>query len=823
MMTSIKLFIRTLLRKRLFSIINIVGLTIGFLCTTLIYLYVKHEVSFDDFHSNGDRIYRVNQTFIWGEDNPNQFASTGPGVSHAIAQDIPDVEQVVKVHTPDLMPVRLKVADQEKFFNDEKVLAADSNFFQVFSYLLLHGDRTTVLTYPNSVVITAEAAKRFFGSEDPIGKILEMGGGENRSPFKVTGVLAESEQNSYIEFDMLISLNSIERVGRSNWSWMWTQFETFVVINESSSPEVVREKLQELPRKYAVETLQEMGYTYEEYIAAGKEWNLYLQPFTDIHLHSNHVINRLNTVGNAKVVVALIGSAIFIILLSCINFVNLSTSQFTSKAKNAALRKILGSSKAALRRVYFVEALIFCMISVFLSVGFTYYLLPFFNQMVGMDLTFPIVEDPSVLLFLFVVAFSVSGLAGLYPAIFFSKFKPVAAMRGELKSGKTSVSIRNGMMVVQYTLSLLLIICSLIVSQQLKHVFSSDLGFKKENLITVNNVHWTGIYWENSPDAFVEELRAVKGVQLASFCDATPLMIYNGDQFTSDKPDAGGFPLNYTLADENYIDLLELEVLVGRGFDKNFSDDKHAIVLNETAIRNIGWEVDDKVLNRKITNWSGEYHIVGVIKDFNYWSIQAPIEPFALFHSSSNAQGKRPISRVALSIASNSLKEFSTTIQGLEAKWKEFAPNRPFDYTIVDQVFESAYESEERFGKVVSSFAFLTILIATLGLLGMVIFNIEQRTKEIGIRKVLGGTAVGIASLFTKTYIRLLFIAFIIATPLGYLLMKNWLGDFAYRIEMSPWIFVASVAVLLLVSISISFYHSIKASMMNPASVLKDE
>lgn len=823
MLTALKLFVRTLSRKKLFSTINIVGLTIGFLCTTLIYLYVQNELNYDQFHSKGDRIYRINQTFIWGEDNPNQFSSTGPGVAHAISEEIPDVEQVVKVHEPDMMPIRFKMNELERFFNDEYVLAADSNFFEVFSYPLLHGDQSTALSYPNSVVITEQVSKRFFGDEEAIGKIIDMGGGENRAPFKVTGVVAETKENTYIEFDMLISLNSIDRVGRSNWSWMWTQFETFVVLNENSSPDLVKEKLQQLPEKYAIETLEMMGYTYEEYIEAGKEWNLYMQPFVDIHLHSDNVINRINTVGNYKVVAALIGSAIFVIMLSCINFVNLSTSQFTAKAKNAALRKILGSSKAALRRVYFSEALIFCMISVLLSVALTYYLLPFFNQMVGMELSFSLLNDPSLVLFLIVVALAVSSLAGLYPAIFFSRFKPVSAMKGELKSGKSSVGLRNGMMVVQYTLSLLLIMCSLIVYQQLKHVFNSDLGFKKENLITVNNVHWTGIYWESSPDAFVEELRAVDGVTNASFCDATPLMVYNGDQFMTDQPDAGGTPLNYALGDENYIDLLELEVVVGRGFDRQFSDDVNGIVLNETAIRNIGWEVDESVLNRKISNWSGEYHIIGVLKDFNYWSIQSPIEPFALFHSSSNAQGNRPVTKVALSVESSSFKDFNKAITGLEAKWKEFAPNRPFEYTIIDQVFASTYESEARFGKIISSFAFLTILIATLGLLGMVIFNIEQKTKEIGIRKVLGGSVLGIASLFTKGYVRLLIIAFMIAVPIGYNLMNNWLGDFEYRIEMSPWTFVISGVILLIVSISISSYHSIKASMMNPASVLKDE
>lgn len=823
MYTSVKLFFRTLKRKKLYSTINIVGLSLGFLCATLIYLYVENEMSYDQFHEKGDRIYRINQTFIWGEENTHLFASTGPGVGAAIAEEIADVEQVVRVHTPSLLPVTLRNDKNERTFNEETILAVDSNFLQVFSYPLLYGDKNSALEQMNTVVLTKEVATRFFGDSNPLGNLIELGDGPLKTSFEVTGVLDDTGKNSYIDFDMIVSMNSIDRVKRSDWSWMWTQFETFVLINEHSDEKILQEKLNLLPEKYAVTTLEVMGYTYDEYIASGKEWNLYLQPFQDIHLHSTNIYNRLNSTGNFKVVAALIGSALFIVLLSCINFINLSTSQFTTKAKSASLRKVLGSSRAALRKIYFGEALMFSTISALLSIGLTFYVLPIFNKMVGLDLTFSLVNEPFYLLILAGLVLFVSSLAGLYPAIFFSAFKPIEAMKGEIKSGKSGARLRNGMMVVQYALSLLLIISSLTVYQQLQYVFNSDMGFKKENLITVDNAYWANIYWDNSPDAFVNELANVDGVAGASLCDATPLLVRNGDSFHPDKPESAGINLNYVLGDESYVDLLELDLALGRAFDKSYSDDVNGVILNESAVRSIGWQLDETILNKKISNYSGEYHVVGIIRDFNFSSLQAPIEPFAIFHSKSNAQGKRPLSRVALSISADSPEEFNRIISDLESKWVEFASNRPFEYTILDQVFASAYESESKFSKVITSFAFLTIIIASLGLIGMVIFSIEQKLKEIGIRKVLGASSFSIVSLFTQNYIKLLLIALVIASPLGYFFMENWLGDFEYRIEMSPYTFLISGGILLLFSMGISIYHSLKASNMNPSEVLKDE
>lgn len=816
MITSIKLFFRSLKRNKLFSFINILGLTVGFFSSILIYMYVQNELSYDSFHENGDQIYRINQTFIWGEDNPNLFSSTGPGVGYAIKEEIPEAKEVVRIHTPDLMPIRFKDKDEEKFFNDEYILAVDSNFFEVFTYPLLKGDKSTALDLPYSIILTEKTAERFFGNADPIGKLIDLGGGPIRHTYMVTGVVEDTGKNSYIDFDILISLSSIDRVKRSNWSWMWTTFETFVLLDESANVDVVQTKLNMLPKKHAIKTLEVMGYTYEEYIAAGKEWNLYLQPFKDIYLHSSGIYNRLNQVGDFKIVAALSGSAIFLVILSCINFINLSTAQFTNKAQSVALRKVLGGSKASFIKRFFGESIAYCLIATCLALILLFYITPQVNQSLGTTLSLSLLS-PSFLVFLVILIAGVGLIAGFYPFMFFNSFKPISAMKGELRSGKKGLNLRNGMLITQYALSFLLVISTITIYKQLNHFMNADIGFEKDNLLAIENVHWTG-----SAKEFANELSKLEGVVGTAVCDATPLLSYNGDQFIPDKPEGGSLPLNYVLGDENYVDLLEVEMLVGRSFSKSYSDDINGIIINETAANTIGWPVNEDILNQKITNWSGTYHIIGVAKNFNFSSLHSPIEPFAIFHSESNAQGKRPLTQVMVKTNTSS-NDFEKLRVSINEKWNEFAPSRPYEDVVLSDYFENSYQTEKRFGSVLSFFAILTIIIASLGLFGIVVFSVEQKLKEIGVRKVLGASVTSIVILFSKSYVKLLLVAFCIAAPLGYYFMDKWLSDFEYRINMSLEIYLFALVGLLIISLTISVFQTTKASLMNPSEVLKDE
>ncbi|GAB4236994.1 MAG: ABC transporter permease [Ekhidna sp.] len=815
MLTYIKFFLRSFRRNRLFSIVNVLGLTIGFFTSIMIYLYVQDEMSYDQFHQNGDNIYRINQTFIWGEDNPHEFASTGPGVAYAIDQELPAVEQVVRIHTPEMPPITFDVEGELRFFNKEYIFAVDSNFFDVFTFHLEAGDPATALDLPNSVVLKHETAKRFFGNDDPIGKVINIGKGES---FIVRGVLEKDLPNSYVgSFDLLISLNSIDRMKRVNDNWMWTMFETFVVVNRDANIESLKAALNQLPEKYAGTTLGWMGYTYEEYIAAGKEWNLFMQPLKDIYLHSRDKYNRIAGVGDFKIVIALISSAVFLIILSCINFINLSTAKFTSKAKDVALRKILGGSQAILIRRFVSDAFLYCCASFFLAFSIAYYTIPYVNQSLGVTLSTEMLSQPFLWLFGIMLIILIAFIAGFYPFLFYSSFNTVSTLKGEMKSGKKGSGIRNGMLVAQYVLSFILIIGTITIYQQLNHFSKADLGFEKENLITIENVHWT-----TSQQELVEELKAIEGVQGASLCDAVPLLISNGDQFIPDDPEAGSIPLNYALADENYLSLLQAELAIGRYFDPSYQSDTTAIVLNETAAETIGWPVDESIIGKKLKNWSGEYHVIGVVKDFNFWSLHAPIEPFAIFHSDSYAQGDRPLTRVLVKTY-GSTDQLQATMDQIEEKWEEFLPNRPFETVSLSHHFESSYQTEEKFGGVLGFFATLTIIIASLGLFGIVVFSVEHKLKEIGVRKVLGASVSNLVIKLSSGYVKLVLIAFAIAAPFGYYFMENWLSDFEYRIDLNPWIFVAALSILLIVSLAISIYHTLKAASLNPAEVLKDE
>ncbi|MEM6737039.1 MAG: FtsX-like permease family protein [Bacteroidota bacterium] len=389
-------------------------------------------------------------------------------------------------------------------------------------------------------------------------------------------------------------------------------------------------------------------------------------------------------------------------------------------------------------------------------------------------------------------------------------------MKGKSKTGNRGIGLRNEMLVVQYALSLILIVGTFTIYNQLNYFRNTDVGFEKENILIVENVDWTG-----SQEEFRDEIAKIKGVAGTSLSDSSPMYISNGDQFIPDEPDAGSIPLNFAVADENYLDLLSMELVLGRYFDKSYSSDSAAVLINETAARTIGWEVNESILNNKIGNHTGKYHIIGVLKDFNFWSLHAPIEPFAIFNSKSKASFG-PLTRVLVKMRTTEENK-DQVIEKIEAKWQEFLPNRPFEYVLLTDHYLDSYKTEARFGGVLSFFAVLTIIIASLGLFGIVVFAAEQKLKEIGIRKVLGASLSSLILLYSKNYVKLLIIAFAIASPIGYYCIDNWLSDFEYRTQINPLLFVLSFAILLCISLSIAIFHTTRASMMNPAEVLKDE
>ena len=817
------LFIRNFRRQTMFSTINLLGLTVSIVSTTLIYLYVSHEFSFDAFHKNADRIYRVNQTFIWGENDNHQFASTGPGVATALKEELSEIELMTSLWTPGNSIITYKNKEGTlTSFEEEKVLAADTNFFRVFNFPMATGDPRSALRQAQTLVMTKSTAKKYFGEEDAVGKLVLVGGGDTRRTFEVTGVVEDVPDNSYIQFDILLSMTSFPQVGRLYWSWVWTQLETYILLADKTNISETRTRLAKIPEKHAEETLRRvMNVTYAEYIKSGKKWELFLQPLTDIHLPREMVYNRISNSGNITIIYSLIGAAIFIVLLSCINFMNLSAAQFIKRVKEASIRKILGISRLGLAINFFLEALIFCFIALLVGLAAVQFVLPGFNLISGKQLELNLLGDPTMMGSTILLGLLMALVSGIYPAIFLSAFHPVEAMKGKLRVGQEGKSFRNGLVVFQFTASIVLIICTALVFQQLNYVSEKDLGFDKNNLLVLKHV-------ENVTDGkgLAEATLDVPGVKSATWCTSLPPTVWGGDKFTAAGMSDKTFSLNYTTSDERFVPTLELKILIGRNFLADNLADSSRVILNETAIRRIGWSLDESVVGKKISSPGGDtqFEVVGVVSDFNYWSLQSNIEPMGIFHiKSSEVVGEGGKKFIAIRVGGQNSESWNTTLSELQSLWKKHAGDTPFEYSFVDQAFSETFRTEEQFGKALIVMAGLAILIASLGLLGMIIYTLQQRTKEIGIRKVSGASAWNIMTLITRSYAQLIIIAFFIAAPLSYWIMVQWLQEFAFRIKPSPAVFILAGIGTMMTAMLITAYHAVKSARMNPVDVLKDE
>ncbi|GHM98657.1 ABC transporter permease [Cytophagales bacterium WSM2-2] len=815
------LFARKLQRQKLFSFINILGLSVGMTSALLMYLFVNNEFSYDRFHVNADRIYRVNQTFIWGEGNKNQFASTGPGVAFALKAEIPELEKITSIHTPgDFLMSYTNATKEITSINQGGIFAADSNFFEVFTFPLIKGNPKTALQNPQTMIMTESTAKKYFGDEEPLGKLVRVGEGNAQKNYEVTGIVKDIPDNSYIKFDVMLSMTSFPVVEKMYWSWVWTQLETYMLAKPGSSAEQIRARLKDIPRKYAATTLERaMGMSFDDYIKSGKEWNLYLQPLTEIHLPQATVYNRLNDAGNIKIVYALIAAGIVMVLLSCINFMNLSTSQYVRKAKETSLRKLLGSARHQLSTGFFAEAFLFCLISLMIGICLTQLVLPAFNYITGKELHLDLFSDWKILAALGSILFFMSALSGSYPAIFLSAFNPVEALKGKLKSGKEGRTLRSSMVVFQFMISMVLIILTGMVSKQLKYVAEKDLGFERENLLVVSNVQWV-----KGKETFMHAMSQSKGIVNASLSTSVPPRVWGGDSFQAKGSDKK-IPLNFAKADENYLPTLGVSLKIGRNFSKDIPGDSARVILNETAVQALGWAVDESVIGKQIV-YPGEentpFEIIGVTNDYHFWALNAPIEPMAVFHYKHPLyDGTRQFA--VMRVAAQGSEELQKTIEGIKAKWGEFAGDKPFEYSFVDDNFANAFKSSNQFGNSLTVLSGLAVLIAALGLLGMTIYTLEQRTKEIGIRKVSGASVASLVLLVSKDYSKLIIIAFVLSSPLAYWVVQQWLQEFQYKIAPSPLIFVSVGAGTLLLAALITSYHSIKAAMRNPVEVLRDE
>jgi putative ABC transport system permease protein len=817
-----KIGLRNLGRNKISSFINIAGLAIGITCVLFILFYVQDELRYDRFFKHADRIYEVNiEAKLWGQESLS--GTTPPPIGAALANTFPEIETFTRMFSGGDEVVRFEENKQtENYFTERNIFGVDSNFLQVFNYKLLQGNAATCLLQPNSVVVTEQAVKKYFGNNNAIGKILLFD--NDRKPFIVTGVLQNLPSQSTLQFDMLRPMASFPAVKQFSWSWVWQQMITFVKLRDkvANNPLAIQKLESRFPamvKTQAVGAFKRVDFPLEEFEKRGAKYILHPQPLTAIHLHSAGIGSNFTTLSDIKYVYIFSVIACFIIILACVNFMNLSTAQSSKRAKEVGIRKVLGSVRIQLVKQFFTEAFIYTIIAAIIALLLVFVLMKPFNQLSGKELSFDLLFSNNNITYLFSLIIITGLLAGSYPSFYLTSFKPAAVLKGKLlKSNAGNLFFRNGLVIFQFTISTALIVCTIIMFQQLQFTRSKNMGLNKENVVVIANSNRLG----KGEETFRQQVSGLPGIKSTSITTSIPTKNLFTDGYVpvsnNNEQTAKDISLTSFIVDYDFVPTLQLQLLEGRNFSKDFSDST-SVIVNEAAVKQIGWK---EPLGQYLKYPGGndqKFKVIGVVKDFNVESLHNAIIPFALFHSSSKTYDlgfSYIIARVEPGKTNN-------VINKLENKWKSFAPATPFDYSFLDEEFNALYQSDKRMGSVFGLFTMLSIFVACLGLFGLVTYTAERRTKEIGIRKVLGASVQGVVRLLSKDFLKLVFIAAIIAFPVAWWAMNKWLEDFVYRINISWEVFVASgLAVLLIAMVTVSVM-AVKAAVANPVKSLRTE
>ncbi len=817
-----KLAWRNIGRNKMSSIINIAGLAIGMASSIFIFLYVQDELRYDKFFTDIDKIYQVN---VEGKMGGGEFltGNTPPPVGAALKIAFPEIETYTRVFRPgDVVVLHEQESKADHYFTETRVFGVDSNFLEVFDYTMLDGDRQTCLTDLNSVVISENVAKKYFGKSDAIGKILLFG--NNKKPFKVSGILKNIPLQSSFQFDILRPIASYPVVKQFTWSWVWLQVNTYVrlssqFVNNESKLKALEAKFPPMIRQQAASAFERIGQPLDELKKQGGKWELHLKPFSRVHLHTGTDNARYNNLGDIKYVRIFSLIALFIIILACVNFMNLSTAQSARRAKEVGIRKALGSLKFQLMKQFFGETVLFVALSALIALFLVLLFLTPFNTLSGKEFSLDLLLGTRFWIYFAGVILFTSLLAGSYPAFYLTSFNPIGVIKGKLsRTGLGSLFIRNGMVIFQFTISTALIVCTIIVFQQLLFTRNADMGLNKENTLIIANADRLG----TSEKSFKDEISGLPEIAGSSITTSVPTMGWFGDRYEPEANGEGEVAKDINLAsfivDEEFIPTMQVKLIRGRNFSKEFNDSA-SVIINETAARQMGWK---DAIGQYMTypgNGNQRFKVIGIVKDFNFESLRNTILPFALFYNTSNTYSLGT-SYVITKINPGRTLE---ALEKVKAKWKAFAPNTPFDHTFLDEEFESLYRSDAQMGKVFGLFTMLSIFVACLGLFGLASYTAERRIKEIGVRKVLGATIHGLVGLLSKDFLKLVLIAVFIAFPLAWMTMDNWLEVFAYRIKIEWWVFaIAGLGALAIALVTVS-YQAIKAAMANPIKALRTE
>ncbi|MEO8109109.1 MAG: ABC transporter permease [Ginsengibacter sp.] len=795
---------RNLMKNKIFSFINIAGLSIGISVCFIIMLYVQDELSFDRFNKNADRIVRI----VFKANMNGGKISEGnvmPPVAQAMKNDFPEVDDATRL----MQYGSPKVTYKDKSFKDDEVAFVDPNFFNVFTLPFIDGDAKTALLQPNTIVITREVAKKYFGGEEPVGKTL--GFNKNKDLYKVNGVIDKVPANSHFHFAMFASLKGWSDA--TSDSWMRSGFFTYLLLKKGTDYKSLQAKLPGMVEKYMGPQIQkEMGLSLSQFRTKGNELGFALQPLTSIHLYSD-TTTELEPGGSAMYVYIFGAIAIFMLLIACINFINLSTAGASKRAKEVGVRKVIGSRKFDLIKQFLLESALLVCIGMIISYVLVQLALPLFNDISGKNLSFGF--DVKVIAAFILMGLLVSIIAGIYPAFFLSSFKPIAVLKGKFTAGNKSFGLRSSLVVFQFFISVGLIISTIVVWQQMKYIQQKKLGYDKEQLLVLPNSWALGKDEQIYKQILLKDPRIVNAT-VSAYKPAGPSDNNNALSYPEGHDDQMLTSVEYHV-DEQYIPTLGMQMVAGRNFSKEFATDSTGLIINEAAARTFGWGIMNAVGKTIIRENSNRgvnvpFRVIGVVKDFNFRSLHQPISPLLMM--------LQPDWGLIFKIKTADVQGLLAT---MKTQWDKFNTDEPFTYTFMDDLYNKTYSAEQKTGTILNIFAILTVLVACLGLFGLATYTAEQRTKEIGIRKVLGASVTEVTRMLSKDFIKLVFIACLIAFPLSYWAMNKWLQSFAYRINISWWIFViAAFAALFIALITVSF-QAIKAAIANPIKSLRTE
>ena len=797
--------LRSLKRQRSYIIINIFGLSIGLACSLLIAVFVLSEVSYDKFNVKKERIFRMILNGKIGGQEVTIFA-TPAIMGPTLLREFPEVEDFLRMSGRG--PTVVEYENQT--FTDDHLIEADSSFFNFFSIPVLKGDQANLLNAPRKVVLSESTAKKIFGDADPIDKTIKIGSDTAR--YTVSGVMADVPSSSHFEASMVSSF--MTNPGSKNPIWLSNSFNTYLLLKPNVSYTTIEAKLPELLKKYVGPEIQRyMGYSMEDFLKQGNKYRYYLQNLTDIHLDPS-IQQAFKAASDPKYLIIFGSVAILIVLIAAVNFMNLSTAQASRRAKEVGIKKISGSSRGTLIAQFLSESFFLTLVSLVVALLIIKITLPYFNNLLGASLTLSLFDKWYKMPLLIIFTVIVGLLAGGYPALFLSSFSPYDVLKGSIKNSRTTGRLRRVLVVFQFAVSILLIIGTMIMYRQISFMLNKDVGFNKEQLIVINRADALGKKMKSFKDA----VKNIPGVINIASSTAVPGRNNNNNGYSIEGRKDESFLMTTTWVDYNFIETMGMTLASGRNFNESFSSDKGACLINEAAVKNFNITDITKVrfMEPGDSNKVNYLPIIGVVKNFNFESLRNPINPYIMKFQNDNMLWGYLSVRL-------SARNYQTTISAIEEKWKEFVSNNPLQYYFVDEDFEQMYIQEKQNAQLAVIFAILAILIASLGLFGLTSFTVEQRTKEIGVRKAMGSSIGGIYVEISKEIMVLISISALISWPLIYYVAGNWLENFYYRINLGVFTFIAGLAIALCIATLTISYRILRAARVNPAQSLKYE